>query len=143
MTDFENYLKATAMVDFNHADIQQLVTQRAWKDLGTYAAIGAIYSFVRDEINFGYNQDDLLSASQVLQDGYGQCNTKGTLLMALFRAVGIPTRFHGFTIYNQLQKGAIPSYIFILAPKRIIHSWVEVYYQDKWINLEGYIIDQP
>lgn len=143
MTDFENYLKATAMVDFNHADIQQLVTQRAWKGLGTYAAIGAIYRFVRDEINFGYNQDDLLSASKVLQDGYGQCNTKGTLLMALFRAVGIPTRFHGFTIYNQLQKGAIPSYIFILAPKRIIHSWVEVYYQDKWINLEGYIIDQP
>jgi hypothetical protein len=62
--------------------------------------------------------------------------------MALLRAVGIPTRFHGFTIFNELQRGAIPNYIFSLAPKRIIHSWVEVYLDGRWLNLEGYIIDR-
>ncbi len=111
------------------------------KKLSQYDAIGAIYNYVRDEVRFGYNKDDRLAASQVLKDGYGQCNTKGTLLMALLRAVGIATRFHGFTIYNELQRGAIPDYLFKVAPDRIIHSWVEVYQAGCWINLEGYILD--
>lgn len=136
-------LLETPMLDFNHPKIQALIEQRQWRDLSQYDAIGAIYNYVRDEIRFGYNADDRLSASQVLNDGYGQCNTKGTLLIALLRAVGISTRFHGFTIYNELQRGAIPNYLFALAPERIIHSWVEVYQNERWVNLEGYIIDQP
>jgi hypothetical protein len=139
----KDFLLETSMLDFSHPQIQTLIEQKKWRALSQYDAIGAIYKFVRDEILFGYNADDCLSASKVLNDGYGQCNTKGTLLMALLRAVGIPTRFHGFTIYNELQRGAIPNYLFVLAPKRIIHSWVEVYQNERWINLEGYIIDQP
>lgn len=131
------------MLDFNHPQIQSLIEQRKWRDLSQYDAIGEIYNYVRDEISFGYNADDRIPASQVFKDGYGQCNTKGTLLIALLRAVGVPTRFHGFTIYNELQRGAIPNYLFFFAPKRIIHSWVEVYYKERWINLEGYIIDKP
>lgn len=62
--------------------------------------------------------------------------------MALLRLLGIPSRFHGFTIDNQLQKGAIPSYLIPLAPKYILHSWVEVYFDGKWVDLEGFILDQ-
>lgn len=136
-------LIATPMLDFNHPQVQTLITQRKWQQLSPHDAIGAIYYFVRDEIRFGYNADDRLPASRVLNDGYGQCNTKGTLLIALLRAIGISTRFHGFTIYNELQQGAIPNYLFSFAPQRILHSWVEVYYNDCWINLEGYILDKP
>lgn len=139
----KDYLTTTAMLDFSHPEIQSLVGQKGWQQLSQYDAIGQIYRYVRDDIPFGYNADDRLPASQVLKDGYGQCNTKGTLLIALLRAVGIPARFHGFTIYNSLQKGAIPSYLFAIAPERIIHSWVEVKLNDRWINLEGYIIDRP
>ncbi|WP_286266955.1 transglutaminase-like domain-containing protein [Thalassotalea atypica] len=138
-----DFLQATKILDFNHPKIQTLIEQKKWRELAPYDAVGAIYHFVRDEICFGYSFDDRLSASQVLSDGYGQCNTKGTLLMALLRAVGIATRFHGFTIYNELQRGAIPHYLIFFAPKRIIHSWVEVYLDYRWINLEGYIIDKP
>jgi len=138
----KDLIKETQMLDFNQPNIQTLVEQRQWRDLSQYDAIGAIYNYVRDEIQFGYNEDDRLPASRVLADGYGQCNTKGTLLIALLRAVGIPTRLHGFTIFNDLQRGAIPNYLFVIAPKRIIHSWVEVYYGDRWLNLEGYIIDK-
>ncbi len=137
-----DFLLETTMLDFNHPQIQQLVEQRGWKLLSDYDAIGAIYHCVRDEVKFGYNANDCLPASQVLKEGYGQCNTKGTLLMALLRAVGIPTRFHGFTIFNDLQRGAIPNYLFMMAPERIIHSWVEVYQDGRWVNLEGYIIDK-
>ncbi|MFT5529960.1 MAG: transglutaminase-like putative cysteine protease, partial [Alteromonadaceae bacterium] len=45
---------------------------------------------------------DDISASDVLADGYGQCNTKGNLLMALLRGLGIQCRFQGFTIDQQL-----------------------------------------
>ncbi len=143
ITATPEYLTTTAMLDFEHPTIQRLVDQQGWKHLSQYNAIGAIYSYVRDDILFGYNADDRLSASQVLKDGYGQCNTKGTLLMALLRAVDIPVRFHGFTIFNELQRGAIPNYLFAIAPERIIHSWVEVELDGRWINLEGYIIDKP
>jgi len=142
LTDTSQYLISTAMLDFEHTTIQQLVAKQGWRQLSQYDAIGAIYSYVRDDILFGYNKDDRLSASKVLKDGYGQCNTKGTLLMALLRAVNIPVRFHGFTIFNELQRGAIPNYLFAMAPKRIIHSWVEVNLDGRWINLEGYIIDK-
>lgn len=137
----QTYLKPTLLLDYRHDDIQRLIEARGWRTLPPFEAIEAIYNFVRDDIDFGYNRDDALSASQVLLDGYGQCNTKGTLLMALLRAVGIPTRFHGFTIFNELQKGAIPGYLFPFAPARIIHSWVEVYFEGRWLEIEGYIID--
>ncbi|MGJ8680426.1 transglutaminase-like domain-containing protein [Paraglaciecola sp.] len=135
------YLTKTSIVNFEHEDIQSLINHRGWNELNEFNKIGAAYQFVKDEILFGYNKSDDISASEVLSDGYGQCNTKGNLLMALLRGLGIPCRFHGFTINQQLQKGAIPTYVFWLAPKYIIHSWVEVYLDGRWINLEGFILD--
>ena len=136
-----NHLKKTNIINFEHASIQALIKNRKWQQLNEYDKIGAAYQFVKDEIVFGYNQSDDIAASDVLADGYGQCNTKGNLLMALLRVLAIPCRFHGFTIDQQLQKGAIPTYVFWLAPKYIIHSWVEVYSEGRWINLEGFILD--
>ena len=136
-----SYLKKTEILDFNHPSIEQLVLNRRWDGLSDYHKIGAAYHFVKDEIMFGYNNSDDLTASQVLEDGYGQCNTKATLFMALLRRLNIECRFHGFTIDKPLQKGAIPAAILILSPQKIIHSWVEVLYEGKWLNLEGFIID--
>ena len=136
------FLQRTDIVDFKHASIQSLITERKWQQLNDYEKIGAAYQFVKNEILFGYNQSDDIPASSVLSDGYGQCNTKGNLLMALLRGLDIRCRFHGFTITQELQKGAIPAYLFWLAPNYIIHSWVEVYFKERWINLEGFILDE-
>lgn len=136
-------LTATPLLDLHHPDIESLVARRGWRTLSPYDRIGAVYDFVRDEIAFGYNEGDELPASRVLADGIGQCNTKSTLLMALLRAVGIPCRFHGFTIDKPLQKGAITGLAYWLAPQRIIHSWVEVSLDGSWIALEGFILDAP
>lgn len=78
----------------------------------------------------------------MLADGYGQCNTKSTLLMALLRALDIPCRFHGFTIDKRLQRGAITGMAYWLAPRNIIHSWVEVWTGARWARLEGFILDK-
>lgn len=138
----EKYLNETKMLDFFHKSIQGLIISRNWLNLNEFEKIKAIYNFVRDEIKFGYNVSDKISASRVLKDGYGQCNTKGTLFMALLRGVGIPCRVHGFTIDKELQKGAMTGIVYKNAPKNVFHSWVEVCYQDKWYNLEAFILDK-
>lgn len=136
------HLARTPILDFDHPGIEALVVSRGWRDLPAFEAIGAIYSFVRDEIPFGYNASDELPASRVLADGYGQCNTKGTLLMALSRSVQVSCRFHGFTIDKRLQRGAITGIAYRMAPESIVHSWVEVLHEGRWINLEGFILDR-
>lgn len=136
------YLKETKMLDFSNVEIQKLIHKRNWLNKSRYERIKAIYNYIRDEILFGYNIDDSIPASKVLSDGYGQCNTKGTLFMALLRACGIPCRIHGFTIDKKLQKGAMTGLVYLLSPKNIFHSWVEVYLDGTWYELEAFILDK-
>lgn len=138
----QKYLQPTPLLDYETLSIQALIANRGWLELDQSNRIGAAYDYVRNEVLFGYNADDALPASSVLEDGYGQCNTKGTLLMALLRALEVPCRFHGFTIDKGLQRGVVPELVYPIAPKNIIHSWVEVQYEEKWLNLEGFILDQ-
>ncbi len=64
-------VKTTRIADSNHPTVQRLIQERGWASLSDYEKIGAAYGFVKDEIVFGYNKSDDLSASQVLRDGYG------------------------------------------------------------------------
>lgn len=137
----KSYLEETKLLNFSASCISNLIEKEKWMQLSDYDKILKIYNYVRDDIAFGYNEDDAISASKVLEDGYGQCNTKGILLMALLRAVGVKCRIHGFTIDKSLQKGAMKGFYYKLAPNEIVHSWVEVYYNSKWYNLEGFILD--
>lgn len=146
------HLSNTPLLDYRDPAIQRLIDERGWHEIATlssqneteriYHQIGAVYNFVRDEVAFGYNESDTVPASHVLSDGYGQCNTKATLFMALLRALDIPCRFRGLTIYKALQKGAIRGIWYVIAPDEIIHSWVEVYYDRRWLALEGLILDR-
>jgi transglutaminase-like putative cysteine protease len=138
----EQYLRPTPLLDFNHPSINQLFMQRDWLALPSAERIARIYDFVQNEIAFGYNEADDLPASRILLDGLGQCNTKGTLFMALLRKAGIACRFHGFTIDKELQKGAISGLAYYLAPRSIIHSWVEIWHEGSWVNIEGFILDK-
>ncbi|HEX3022688.1 MAG TPA: transglutaminase-like domain-containing protein [Lachnospiraceae bacterium] len=137
----EQYLRETRILDYNTNTIQELIKGRNWQGKNDKEKILGTYNFVRDEIRFGYNVRDNLSSTEILRDGYGQCNTKGILFMSLLRAVGIPCRMHGFTIDKKLQKGAITGIAYLLSPNEILHSWVEVYYDGRWLNLEGFILD--
>ena len=119
----DKYLKETKMLDYSNANIQQLIRERGWKNINEFERLKSIYDFVRDEILFGYNIDDNVPASKVLADGYGQCNTKGTLFMAILRACNIPCRVHGFTIDKKLQKGAMTGVVYKNAPQNVFHSW--------------------
>ncbi|WP_052261640.1 transglutaminase-like domain-containing protein [Leisingera sp. ANG-M1] len=134
-------LSETGMLDFKSPAIAALIAERGWQQLPLEQRIGAAYGFVRNEIRFGYNASDTLKASQVLADGYGQCNTKAVLLMALLRGLGIACRLHGFTIHKSLQRGVVPEAAYWMAPENILHSWVEAEFNGAWVNLEGFILD--
>ncbi len=135
------YLQETPLLDYHAISIQGLIQTRKWGELDTFHRIQAVYNFVKDEILFGYNQKDALSASIILKDGYGQCNTKSILFMALLRALDIPCRIHGYTIDKKIQKGAMTGLTYLKAPQEILHSVVEVHYDHHWIQLEGLILD--
>ena len=111
------------MLDYSSPEIEKLVVAREWRRLPPSGRVKSIYSFVRDEILFGYNTDDSIPASRVLSDGCGQCNTKSTLFMALLRACSIECRIH--------QKGAMTGLVYLLAPDNVFHSWVEVHLGDR------------
>ncbi|MGB0499059.1 MAG: transglutaminase-like domain-containing protein, partial [Rubricella sp.] len=102
MINKTHLLDATPLLDFPSDGIARLIEDRGWLRLSEHDRIGAAYDFVRNEILFGYNRADDIPASEVLADGYGQCNTKGTLLMALLRGLGLPCRLHGFSIHKAL-----------------------------------------
>lgn len=138
------HFEPTPLLDYRSPSLIKLIEDRGWRGWPEPERLRAIYEFVRDEIAFGYNASDDVPASQVLRDGYGQCNTKSTLFMALVRGAGGPaTRLHGFTVHKELQRGVVPALLFLLAPKEILHSWVEVHLGNEWIRLEGLILDLP
>lgn len=138
----EKYLKETAMLDYKSQKIANLIDGQKWRDLDEYSKIGAIYDYVQNSILLGYNKYDNLTATQVMSDGIGQCNTKATLVMALLRAVGVPCRLHGTRVTKTFQRSLMPKIMAALAPPSIVHTWAEVYYNGKWLSLEGVITDK-
>ncbi|MEW6348030.1 MAG: transglutaminase family protein [Thermodesulfobacteriota bacterium] len=139
--DMTRSLSDTPLLDWKHPLLSTLVNDRRWNALDPYEKIGAAYTFVKDEIAFGFNEADNIPASRVLEDGYGQCNTKTTLLMALLRSMDVPCRIHGFGIDKRVQKGIVPGIVYAFAPRILLHTWVEVQYGDSWLHLEGSILD--
>ncbi|MDE6676255.1 MAG: transglutaminase family protein [Clostridia bacterium] len=137
----EQYLQETPLLNFGAEEIQKLIETRGWKELQEFDKIKEIYNFVKDEIKLGYNAEDAIPASKVLKCGYGQCNTKATLLMALLRAVEVPCRLHACAVDKSLQKGALGGIFYKKSPQTVLHSWAEVYYNKKWVELEGVILD--
>ena len=68
-----------------------------------------IFLYVRDGIKFGFpSSGDLTTASETIKLKLGQCNTKGTLFLALCRAIGIPARIHYSTVDKEIQYGIFP-----------------------------------
>jgi len=141
-SDLNRFLGETKLLDFNSANIQALIIERDWLNLDEGDRLAAIYAFVKEEIKLGYNAEEEIAASRVLEAGYGQCNTKSILLMALLRGVGLACRFHAFKVDTRLQKGVLPWIVYLAAPSEISHSWVEVWHKDRWIALEGVILDK-
>jgi hypothetical protein len=138
----DRFLQRTELLNYNHKFIVEINSQKKWSKLSKYEKINQIYNFVQNEILFGYPESDNMKASDVLIKKYGNGITKSILLMALLRSNGISCRFKGLKINKNIHKGAITGIAYSLFPKKMIHGWVEIFYQDKWIILEGVTVDK-
>lgn len=140
----QTFLCATPLLDFDSPSIACLIDERGWKRISSKTAlIEAIYTMVRDEVSYGYTEHFAIAASEVLTLGMGNCLTKTTLLMALLRAVGIPCRMEAAMVGRILHRGLLKGLSFTLSPPTLFHSWVSVFYQDRWVELGGHIVDRP
>lgn len=104
----------------------------------------SLFLFVRDEIAFGFPvKGDFVPASETIQTGVGQCNTKATLLLALCRASGISARIHFSLISKNIQRGFFSGIAYWLMPQDISHSWIEVEIEGAWRRIDSFINDLP
>ncbi len=63
LKNMDTYLKETKILNYSDSTIQNLVNSRKWQTLDSINKVKAIYNFVRDEIKFGYNLSDEITAS--------------------------------------------------------------------------------
>ncbi len=132
------------LADSDHPIIRQTakrLTQGAKTDR---EKLKRLFLFVRDDITFGFPaKGDLVPASETIQTGIGQCNTKAALLLALCRASGIPARIHFSLISKEIQRGFFTGLAYWLMPNEISHSWVEVEIEGAWRRIDSFINDMP
>ena len=80
----------------NNAQIQALAASLISGLNTTLEQATAIYDFVRDNISYSYYANTKYGALGTLTKGYGNCVDQASLVIALFRAAGIPARYvHG------------------------------------------------
>ncbi len=79
----------------------------------------AIYNYVRDGISYSYYYDTKKGAVATMNSGSGNCVDQSHLVIALYRASGLPARYvHGVCTFGD---------------ERIGHVWSQVLVGDMWI----------
>ena len=132
--------------DHNHPRVIEtasMVSQDCETDM---QLLEALFCFVRDRIVFRFPQTfagwDRVRASEVVQCGFGYCNTKATLMVALCRACGLRARVHYGLIRAEIMRGIFPSFAFPFMGDSGPHSWTEVEIEGKWRPIDSYINDE-
>jgi len=130
------------LADSDHPLVRE-TAERLIRDLTTpREKLRALFYFVRDEIRFGFPKDgDIVKGSETIELGFGQCNTKAALLIALARAAGLEARVHFSTIDKSIQRGVFPGWAFRRLPDQLSHPWVEVLIEGRWRRIDSFIND--
>jgi transglutaminase-like putative cysteine protease len=141
-------VKSTGLLSDSDHPLVVETAHRIAKDKETeLEKLESLFHYVRDEIKFGFPSTaaewDTVTASHVIAAGYGYCNTKATLLVALCRATGITARVHYGWIDAQVMHGIFPFFAFPFLPKAGPHSWTEVELEGEWRPMDSYINDEP
>ncbi len=132
----EEYLKATPIVDSDHPSIKSKAEELTRNKEDIIEKAKSLFYFVRDRIKYNpyviRNLPEHFRASNTLARGDGFCIQKAALLIALSRAVGIPSRFHFVILRNHL----LPEKMAELLLSNVIpdHGYVEFYLNGKWIG---------
>jgi len=132
----EPYLQATYFIDCDHPLIQKTARQLTGSLSEPKMMVRAIFLFVRDQIRynpycFSINKEDY-QAHTILEREKGYCIQKATLLAALCRAAGIPTRLRLANIRNY----QVPAKLAEMMKTDIFycHGYNEIQLDGRWLK---------
>ena len=131
------YLMPTAIIDSNHT----IITDFVKKSIGqmTFEPVEiavSLYDAVRDNIWYDpyspFHLPEHYRASGILQKGKGYCVAKATLLCALARACGIPSRVGFATVINHLATEQLIKHIG--SNRFVYHGFTEFLLNGNWVK---------
>ena len=130
------YLSATEIIDADHPDIRNFAKEQIGDARDAIEKAIRLYYAVRDGIRYDpyypFYLPEHYRASRVLNCGRGFCIPKGSLLCAVGRACGIPSRVGFANVRNHL---ATPQLLeFMGSDIFVYHCFTEFYLEGKWVK---------
>ncbi len=130
------YLEPTEIIDSDSPLVKQYaedITKGNYDDQVAVAV--ALYYRVRDDISYNpyiaYHREESYKASNIVKLKKGYCVSKASLLCALGRACGIPSRVGFATVRNHIAtKQLIES---MGTNEFVYHGYTEFYLNGKWV----------
>lgn len=130
------YLAPTPILDFNHPAVAAFAREQAAECANAVERAVALYRAVRDRIWYDpyspFYKPEHYRASWVLAAGRGYCVQKASLLGALARAEGIPSRFTFATVRNHLATRQLLE--FLGSDLFVYHGVVELHLEGRWVK---------
>jgi transglutaminase-like putative cysteine protease len=134
--EHESYLAPTAMIDSDHRTIRDHAREKTGQSRDPVERAVKLYLSVRDEIRYDpytpFYLPDHYRASGVLKRGQGFCVPKASLLCALGRACGIPSRVGFADVRNHLATRQLID--FLGSDLFVYHGFVEFFLEGKWVK---------
>jgi transglutaminase-like putative cysteine protease len=130
------YLTPTAIIDSDHPAIIDYAAQTAGDATDITGQAVRLYYAVRDQIwydpYYPFYLPEHYRASNVLKSGRGFCVCKASLLCALGRACGIPSRVGFADVKNHL---ATRQLLDLMGTDLFVfHGYVEFFLKNKWVK---------
>jgi len=130
------YLAPTAILDFGHPTVAAYAAEKTAGAVTPVERAVRLYYAVRDGIWYDpyspFYEPEHYRASRVLAVGRGYCVQKASLLGALARGVGIPSRFTFATVRNHLATRQLLD--FLGSDLFVYHGVVELHLERRWVK---------
>ncbi len=134
--EYSTYLAPTAIIDSNHELIQDRAAEIIGRSKDPVEIAVKVYMAVRDGIRYDPYSPFYLPlhyrASYVLKRGRSFCVPKASLLCALARACGIPSRIGLADVRNHLATKQLID--FLGTDLFACHGFAELYLEGKWVK---------
>jgi transglutaminase-like putative cysteine protease len=130
------YLTPTQIIDSDHPTIQEYAMRTVGSSLDPVDRAIKLFRAVRDDIRYDpyspFYLPEHYRASWVFQRGRSFCVPKASLLCALGRVCGIPSRIGFATVRNHLATRQLLD--FMGSDLFVYHGFVEFYLERKWVK---------
>jgi transglutaminase-like putative cysteine protease len=132
----EEYLRPTSIIDSDHPAVRSHARHAAEGGRDAVEKAVLLYLAVRDGIRYDpyapFYRPEHYRASTILERGKSFCIPKASLLCALGRACGIPTRVGFASVRNHLATRQLLDYLG--SNLFVYHGFVEFHLEGKWVR---------